>query len=128
MSLDLETAERRYSDEPFDQATPETVFDRRWALTLIQRVLKTLRAESERRGNVEAFDVLKPHLVGSDRDLSYEQIGERLGMSQTAARVATHRLRRRFAELVRKEIAQTVATPEAVEDEIRHLLETVARR
>ena len=127
LSLDLETAERRYGDEPRDSATPGTVFDRRWALTMIQRVLAELRAESRRRGKAEVYDVLKPHLVGTDRDLSYGEIGEKLGMSETAARVATHRLRRRFAQLVRKEIAQTVATPEAVEDEIRYLLQVMAR-
>jgi RNA polymerase sigma-70 factor (ECF subfamily) len=86
-----------------------------------------MRAEAGRRGRSEAFEILKPHLVGNDGGLSYRAIGERLGTSEATARVTAHRLRRRFAELMRNEIAQTVATPDAVEDEIQHLLQVMAR-
>jgi RNA polymerase sigma-70 factor (ECF subfamily) len=103
------------------------VFERRWALTLLDRVLARLRDEFRERGKEEVFDGLKNHLVGDEEQVSYRDAAARLGLSEVAARVAVHRLRRRFAELLRREVAETVATPEEIQEEIRHLVRAVSR-
>ena len=127
LPLEFDVAEQRYLAEPHAAATPETIFDRRWALTVLSRTLATLGAESRRRGKGQVFDALKDHLVAPEGARSYQDVGHQLGMSAAATRVAAHRLRRRFGELLRREVAETVNTPEDVEDEIRHLIQAVAR-
>ena len=127
LPLALEGAEGRYHREPPDGRTPETLFDQRWALTVLDRVAATLREEFGRRGKEAVFDGLRDHLIGADDRLSYREIGARLGLSEVAARVAVYRLRRRFGELLRREIGETVTSPEDIEDEIQYLIRTVAR-
>ena len=127
LHLGPETAERRYLQEPTDESTPETVFERRWALTVLDGVLATLRMEFRQRGKEHVFDALKVHLVGGEEYASGREISAQLGMSEAAARVAVHRLRRRFGELLRREIAETVSAPQEIQDEIQHLIRAVAR-
>ena len=126
LDVDLEDAEARYVREPAGGATPEEEFERRWALTLLDRVLRTLRAEAEAAGAGERFELLAPHLTGHGKGVAYRQIGARLGISESAVKVAVHRLRRRFGELLRAEVAETVADERGIEGEIRALLAAVA--
>jgi RNA polymerase sigma factor (sigma-70 family) len=127
VSLEIETAEGRFQMEPPSDETPERVFDRRWALTLLDRVMSRLKAETGRSGKPSQFDRLKPYLTGDQPQLSYAQTASGLGMSEGAVKVAVHRLRKRFRDLVRDEIAQTVSSQEEIEDELRHLWSSVGR-
>jgi RNA polymerase sigma-70 factor (ECF subfamily) len=124
-SLDFESGEARFQLEPVDCLTPERLFERQWALTLLDRVLQLLRAEFARHGRERNFDLLKAYLGGTAPE-SYALLGEQLDLSEGAARVAVHRLRRQYRELLREEIAQTVASPEQVDDEIRDLFAALA--
>jgi RNA polymerase sigma factor (sigma-70 family) len=122
LSLDAATAEGQYRLEPSHELNPERLFERRWALALLERVLDSLRDECTRTGRARLFDKLKDSLVGEASESSYQQIAVDLGSSPGAVKVAAHRLRRRYRELLREEISQTVANPEDVDDELRMLL------
>lgn len=121
ISLDEQDTEARYLLEPVHEMTPERAYDRQWALALIGQVLDRLEVEFGSAGKQGLFNEMKVFLNG-DRGASYAEVGGRLGMSEGAVKVAVHRLRQRYGELLRLEIAETVSEPEAVEDEIRHLL------
>jgi RNA polymerase sigma-70 factor (ECF subfamily) len=123
--LELDTAEGRYRLEPPDTATPETIFERRWALTLLDRVLERLRREHVESERERLFEALKGFLTGQSETPKYGDVGASLGMTEGAVKVAVHRLRRRFGELLRDEIADTVADPADVEDEIRYLFKVL---
>lgn len=125
-SLDFAAGEERYRLEPADTATPERLFERRWALTLLEQALACLREEYESTGRKELFAVLEPHLHGGDR-LPHAQLAARLDMSEGGVKVAAHRLRRRYREILRGQVAETVASPEAVDQELRELLQALAR-
>ena len=103
------------------------MFDRRWALTLLDNILGKLRAEFVSAGKEAIFDRLKVFLGGGSPDESYASVGRALDMSDGAVKVAVHRLRRRYRDLLRQEIAQTVTSPEETEAEIRHLWSAVGR-
>ncbi|MHC1765451.1 MAG: RNA polymerase sigma factor [Verrucomicrobiia bacterium] len=107
-----------------DPATlpPDAAFDREWAVNVLDRSLRSLARESEESGSLAQFEALKPWLTGIRPDLSQAQAARMLGISEGAVRVAVHRLRRRFRELVKSEIAQTVDGPKAVEEELKHLI------
>jgi RNA polymerase sigma-70 factor (ECF subfamily) len=124
ISLDISSAETRYAAEPHDTATPEKIFERRWAFTLLERVLGRLRVEMTAAGKEELFDELKPTLAGEQSP--YAQIAERLGMTEGAVKVAAHRLRKRYRELIRDEIAQTVADGDEVDEELRDLMSALS--
>jgi RNA polymerase sigma factor (sigma-70 family) len=121
LPLDVETAEGRYTREAVDAITPERLFDRQWAIALLAQVLDRLRAEMEAAGRQEQFARLKPLLTGESDERGYRAIGAELGMTEGAVKVAVHRLRRRYRELAREEIAAIVADPGAVDAELRHL-------
>jgi len=121
VSWDEANAEQRYRQEPADLLTAEKIFERRWALMLLEQALEGLRKEYQNGARADLFDALQIYLSGEGNVVSYAEMGSRLGMAEGAVKVAVHRLRRRFAEVVRAEIAHTVAEPEAIEDEIRHL-------
>lgn len=127
VSLELEGAEGRFQLEPPSDETPERIFDRRWALTLLDRVMSRLKTEGPRAGRKSQFEGLKTYLTGDQPQLSYAQTASALGISEGAVKVAVHRLRRHFRDLVRDEIAQTVSSPEEIEDELRHLWSSVSR-
>ncbi len=122
LPLDGDTAETRYRDEPADRMTPELVFERRWGLTVMERAMRRLEAES--RDDPTRFEQLKACLTGSDH-APYREIAEALGMSESAVKAAVHRLRQRYGRLLRDEIGETVATAAEVDDELRHLLGVV---
>lgn len=118
-SLDLTDAERRYAAEPADDRTPEQLFERRWALTLLDDVLAGLQAEYATAGQELLFDRLKSSLTGEAGP--YADLAAELGMTEGAVKVAAHRLRRRYRDRLRAAIAETVETDDDVEAEIRDL-------
>jgi RNA polymerase sigma factor (sigma-70 family) len=124
MSWEALRAEDRYGPEPCDPVTPEMLYDRRWALVLLERVRGQLGAEQFEEGRGEVFEVLQPCLTGAERLIPYAALARQLGVTESAIKMTVHRLRKRFGELLRREIRQTVDRPEAVEDEIRSLLES----
>ncbi len=119
--LDPATAETRYGWEPADPASPDKVFERNWALTLLEQVLERLHAEQAAAGKGAQFEHLQDCLMGSPDAPRYAALTDRLGLKEEAVRVAVSRLRRRYRELLREEIAQTVSSPGEIEEEIRHL-------
>ena len=126
LSLDAESAEGRYLLEPRDELTPERLFDYQWGLVLIQRVLSRLREEHAAADRLDQFDRLKGFLTGESEDQSYRDAGRALDMTEGAVKVAVHRLRRRYRDLLVDEIGHTVASPDEIDAEIRHLLKAVS--
>lgn len=126
VSLDAPVGEERLQHEPAAKGSPDREFDRRWALTLLDAVLARLEEEFTQAGKAKLFGQLKLSL-GSDRaEVNYTRLAGELAMSEGAVRVAVHRLRQRYRELLRDEIAQTVATASEVEDELRLLFQALA--
>ena len=121
IALDEDSAESRYKLEPKDDLSADKIYERRWALTLLDQVLAKLRGEFEKDGKLEQFETLKQYLSAGRTSVSYAQAADKLGMNEGAIKVAVHRLRKRYRELLRAEIAQTVATASEVEAEIRYL-------
>jgi RNA polymerase sigma factor (sigma-70 family) len=120
--LDAEWAESRYLAEPADTLDPERIFERRWAATLLEESLHRLRGEYERGGRGNEFEQLKEFLAAERGSIPYDKISAALGISAGAARVQLHRLRKRFRDLFRDQIAQTVSSPDELDDEIRYVL------
>ena len=121
ISWDELQPEDRESLEPSDHLTPEKLFDRRWALMLLERVMNQLRTECVAARKGELFEKLKDYLTGDEMGKSYRETATELNMSEGAVKVTVHRLRRRFGELVRGQIERTVASPDEIDDEIRQL-------
>ena len=121
----MRDAERRYSLEPRDSLTPERIFERQWALALLARVFDQLQAEAAESGKGAQFDRLKGLLVGDDNDTGYRALAAELDMTEGALKIAVHRLRQRFKERLREEIAHTVADPDDVGDELRYLMAAI---
>ena len=121
VSLDFESAEDRYRLEPADKLTPEKIYERRWALSLLEHSLSKLREEFTRAGKSDLFDQLKVFLDGEGQKVTYKEVAERSALTEGAVKVSVHRLRRRYRELLREAIAQTVTGPEGVDEELRYL-------
>jgi RNA polymerase sigma factor (sigma-70 family) len=126
-SLDELEPESRFQFEPADTATPETLFERQWAATLLAQVMDRLRDEHARAGKADLFQRLQPCLTGAERMIPYANLASLLGMTDNAVKMAVHRLRKRYGELLRAEIADMVADPLEVEAEIRHLIAVSAQ-
>jgi RNA polymerase sigma-70 factor (ECF subfamily) len=122
ISLDELRAEEQIEMEPADPVTAEMIYERRWALTVLERVLRRLKDEYCAADNVALFDSLKELLPDEPGSPSQAEIAARLGMTENAVRQAFYRFRQRYQSLLREEIAQTVATPGDIEDELRHLI------
>jgi RNA polymerase sigma-70 factor (ECF subfamily) len=121
LPIDFGGADQRYAREPADELTPERLFERRWALALLDQVLADLRTEYAAVGKGALFDRLKAHLGGAADSAPYESVAAELGMTAGAVKVAAHRLRQRYRDRLRDAIARTLDDPAAVDDEIRHL-------
>ncbi len=121
LSLDAESAERRYQQEASSESDPEQAYERRWAVALLSAVLHRLEAEAAASGQADRFALLKDALVGERGTQSYAEVGQRLGVSQASVAMTVLRLRRRYRELVREEIARTVSSEDEIEEEIRYL-------
>ena len=124
--LQLDTAETRYGQEPADRRMPEQDFDRRWALALLDTVLGRLREEHEAAGRGDIFAGLHGCLVGGRESQPYVELAAKMNLSEGAVKVAVHRLRKRYREVLRQEIAQTLTADDAVEDELRYLFKVLA--
>lgn len=122
LSLNAEKTETRFLAEPADDRTPDKAFERRWAMELLGRVLDQLQAELAAAGRGQVFEELKSCLTGEENESSYVEIGRRLGMTEGNLKVTVHRLRRRYRELLRKEISLTVEEPAVIDEEIRELM------
>jgi len=127
ISLDQQMPEDRYRLEPADSDTPEKKFLRQWALTVLKQTMNALENDCEANGKGPLFREVKTLLSGEPDGAAYLEISRRLGMSEGAARVAVHRLRQRYGELLRGEIAQTVGSAEEVDDEVRYLLNALSQ-
>jgi RNA polymerase sigma-70 factor (ECF subfamily) len=126
--LDTVLGEKLYREETSSPNTSaDEAYDRRWALTLLEQTLSRLRAEYEQSGREGEFAILKQQLVAPHGHASYAEVASQLGTTEGAARVAVHRLRKRFRQIFREEIAQTVADEDDLEDEIRHLINVLAQ-
>lgn len=121
LSLDWQDADQRYTIEPADNLSPDKIYDRAWAVTLLERVISRLRDENAAPDKAAAFAALKPFLTVGSNDIPYAKAAGELGMTEGAARVAVLRLRRQYRKLLREEISQTLSDPAQVEDELNTL-------
>jgi RNA polymerase sigma factor (sigma-70 family) len=122
LSLDEEAAERAYQQEPMVQLAPESLYDKRWALTLLERAMERLGESYAAAGRRVLFEQLKGFLLTEASGESYRQLAIPLKLGEGAVKVAVHRLRQRFREMVREEVSQTVTTPAEVDEELRCLM------
>jgi len=125
LSFDANEAEERYVGEPMDESNPDSAYERRWAVALIEQVLAVLRQEYAAPDKARRFEELKGFIWGEKSPASLAEIGGRLNLTEGTVKVALHRLKKRFRELLRAEVAHTVARPEDIDGELRHLI-TVA--
>jgi RNA polymerase sigma-70 factor (ECF subfamily) len=125
LELDALAAEERYALEPADGLSPDRLFDRRWALTVLDQAQDRLRSEYEGAGKLTLFEALRPTLAGARAGPAYAQIAAELAMSEGAVKVAVHRLRERYRAVLRAIVADTVAAPDDVDAELRHLIEAL---
>jgi RNA polymerase sigma-70 factor (ECF subfamily) len=125
LSLDFDSGESRYQIEPSHELTPEKLYERRWVLTLLDQVLESLRTELAEDGKVEHFEQLKGALTGEATAADYQRAAEALEITPTAAKQAAYRMRKRYRQLFREEVARTVADDSEVDDEIGRLLEVL---
>jgi RNA polymerase sigma factor (sigma-70 family) len=126
ISLDAQSAESRYANEPAHERSPERLFERRWALTVLDLSLAELREQLSDQGQAVLFDRMKGALAGQTPGEPYRALGEELGMSEAAVKSALHRLRQRLGKIIRGRIAQTVDSPQEIEDELARLLAAMA--
>jgi RNA polymerase sigma factor (sigma-70 family) len=120
--LDELLARERADLEPADTLTADRIFERRWALTLLEQVLTRLESEYRSAGNAKLFDCLREFLSDEPGRRSQAEVAAELGMTENAVKQAFHRIRQRYRQLLHDEIAQTVAVPGDVEDELRHFI------
>ena len=127
LPLDIENAESRYTLGPAHHLSPEKLFERSWALTVLHRAMARLQAESAAANKQKLFNHLKVYLTADRDTIPYRDMAAELNMTEGAVKVAVHRLRSRYRELLRDEIAQTVASEDQIEEEIRDLFAALAR-
>lgn len=126
LSLDFAAGEGRFLAEPADNTTPEMVYRRRWAMTLLQTAIDRLRGEFGCDGRAEVFEALAPYLAGASDNAPYAEVAETLNMSVSAVKVTASRMRKRCRTLLRKEVAETVASEEDVDEELRDLFDAIS--
>jgi RNA polymerase sigma-70 factor (ECF subfamily) len=127
LSLSADEAEARYRLEPQDETTAEQVYERRWAITLLDRVLRRLRDDYHAKDKAELFDQCQVYLTATSGAARYAEVGQRLGMSEGSIKVAVHRLRQRYRDLLQEEVAQTLEEDGDIEEELAALLTAVRR-
>jgi RNA polymerase sigma-70 factor (ECF subfamily) len=126
LSLDWQDADMRYQIEPADKLSPDKLYDRAWAVTMLEQVIARLRDECGAEGKATIFEQLKPFLMVGQGDIPYAQAAAKLSLNEVAARVAVHRLRKRYRELLRAEIGQTLSDPADAEAEMHVLFNAFA--
>jgi RNA polymerase sigma-70 factor (ECF subfamily) len=125
LSLDEKTAETRFAAEAFVEQPPDSVYDRGWAATLLERALRSLRSEFEQSGKLDLFERLQVFVWGDKSALSYADMGTQLNMTEGAVKTSVCRLRQRYGEFLRAEVAQTVSGPEEIKEELSYLLTVI---
>lgn len=120
LDFEMEMAEERYAAEPAEFDTPEKLFEMRWSMTVLERVFTQISEEYKRVNKLEVFDALKGFLAG-DSEVSFREIGEKIGISEGSARVTLFRMRKQYRKFLEAEIAETLAEGESIEDEIKYL-------
>lgn len=126
LSIDYERAEKRYQNEPQDAQTPEALFERRWATTLLESVMRTLAQEQISKGKGEQFALLGRYITFKSGEAPYSEVAATLAVSEGNARIMVHRLRQRYGELLKEHVASTVEDEAMVRDELQHLMATFA--
>ena len=124
--LSVEAGESRYWEEAASGSSPEQLYEQRWACVLLERVMKQLEHALADAGKDQFFRALKPFLVGESRSVAYARLATELGVTEGALKMKVRRMRRHYQQLLRQEIAQTVASPEEVDDEIRYLFRVLS--
>jgi RNA polymerase sigma-70 factor (ECF subfamily) len=127
ISLDAASAEERYQLEPVEERSPDKLFERRWAMTVLDQAAARLRESYAAEGKAALYEELKPFLSGDKAAPPYAEVATRLGLSESAVKSAIHRLRVRQREVIREQVAHTVSTAAEIDDEIRHLIAVLAR-
>jgi RNA polymerase sigma-70 factor (ECF subfamily) len=127
VSIDEQSPEERYLLEPADHDSPERIFLREWAVMTLKHTIHALETECERSGKALLFAEVKNLLSGEHETVTYAQIGQRLGMNEGAVRVAVHRLRQRYGELLRQEVARTVASEAEIDEELKFLVHVLSQ-
>lgn len=122
ISLDAAVAEHLLAQDLSTQMSPDSAYERRWALTLLENVMHRLRQEHEQVGRLSDYELLKPCLTAGRKDVHYQELATALGMEPASVRSAVHRLRKRFREIFRDEVTATLADPAEVEDEMRAVI------
>ncbi|MCB1095557.1 MAG: sigma-70 family RNA polymerase sigma factor [Verrucomicrobiae bacterium] len=122
VEIDQASAEQRYQIEPHDTGDPEILYERRWAITLMDNVLSQLQLESVEKGKEKQFEIFRPLFVPGGPEVSHRELAEKLGVSEGTARVSLFRMRQRYGDLLRATISDTVVDPSEVADEISHLM------
>lgn len=122
ISINTDDWETRYGHELSSDVTPERLFDRRWAMMLFEKALARLEEDSARSGKAREFELLKPFLSNPSGDGAYAEVATELGIAERAVALQVHRLRKRYGQIVREEVAQTVASPDEIAEELTHLL------
>ena len=125
ISLDFESADSNLGTEPASGLTAEQCYDQQWVIALLGQILERLKVEFEQAGKAKQFNQLKGFIIGDHAGTTYAQVAESLNMTEMAARKSASRMRRRYSEMLREEIVQTVAGPDEVDDEIRNLFATL---
>jgi RNA polymerase sigma-70 factor (ECF subfamily) len=126
VTLDAGLAERLFSNDPGGGLSLESAYDKRWALALVDQSLRRLRSEYEQQGKKAEFEALKPCLDAARGAIDYGELAAGLAIAESTARVLVHRLRRRFRDIFREEVAQTLADPGELDEEMRHLVAALA--
>ena len=126
LSINVDAADDRYRLEPVDEVTPEAIFERRWALTVLDAAVRRLHVGYERSGKLELFEALRAHLGADKTTVPNGEVAESLGMQEGAVKVAAHRLRQQYKEALRAEIAHTVTNSEELEDELKRIFQTLS--
>ena len=126
VSLDWQDADTRYQIDPPDNLSPDKLYDRAWAVMILERVLTRLRDENTSEGKDGLFEQLKPFLMVGKSDIPYAQVADSLKLTEGAVRVAVYRLRGRYRQLLRDEVRQTISDPTQVEEEMRALISAFA--
>lgn len=126
LSLDTAAAEKEFLNEPAETVTPASAFDKQWAKTLLDNAMQRLAGEYRESGKTALFEQLQSHLWGDSDSIQYDELSHRLSMSVVHLRVTAHRIRLRYKEILREEIAQTVEGPGEIDSELRYLLQVVS--
>lgn len=127
ISFDAQDAEERYAIEPVEEATPQSLYEQAWAVAVLDQAMTLLETEYATAGKQTLFEHLAACLQGDRQDSTYAELGAKLAMSEGAVKVAVHRLRQRYRELLRASVANTVADPLEVDGELRHLMDVLSR-